>query len=53
MQLPVQSSPVRRELLTTDFLVCDAGVEPSQSVCDNLRGTAQEICYALEYGISE
>jgi hypothetical protein len=53
MQLPVLSSPVPRELLAKEVQVCHAGVEPSQSVCDNLTGMSQQICYALEYGISE
>ncbi len=53
MELPTQSPPVRREMLTSqDGLKEGEGVEAAQSACDRLVGTAQQICYALEYGIS-
>jgi hypothetical protein len=53
MQLPVQSPPVYRELLLNQFQLGEGGIEPSQSACDSLTGMAQQMCYALEYGISE
>jgi hypothetical protein len=54
VELPIQSPPICRELLTTSTTLSgNAGVEPSQSVCDGLTGMAQQLCYALEYGISE
>jgi hypothetical protein len=53
MELPTQSPPVYRELLTNQANLNEVGgVEAAQSVCDGLTGTAQQICYALEYGIS-
>jgi len=27
-------------------------VEASQTVCDDLRGLARQMCYAVEYGVS-
>ena len=28
-----------------------AGVEASQTVCDNLTGLAQQMCYSVVYGV--
>jgi hypothetical protein len=30
----------------------EEGVEASQTHCDSLTGLAQQMCYALEYGVS-
>lgn len=53
MELPAQAPPVSRELLGNQANPeTAAGVEASQSVCDQYTGIQQQICYALEYGIA-
>jgi hypothetical protein len=54
MNLPVQSAPVVRGLVSQGGRTGESGtgVEASQSACDGLTGLAQQMCYALEYGIS-
>jgi hypothetical protein len=53
MELPIQAPPVCRELLGDQASVEPVdGVEAAQSACDGLTGLAQQICYALKYGIS-
>ncbi len=51
LRLPVQSPPVSREFVTGQGHQNAAGVEAAQSVCDNLTGLAQQMCYATEYGV--
>ena len=50
--LPIQSPPVSRELMTRQGYENEAGVEAAQTVCDKLTGMAQQMCYALEYGVN-
>lgn len=53
MKLPVQRPPVGRN--TWDgggTRRGSAGVEASQTVCDGLTGLAQQMCYAVSYGVS-
>jgi len=52
LRLPDQSPPVSRDLMTSKWRDRERGVEASQTPCDNLTGPAQQMCYALEYGIS-
>jgi hypothetical protein len=52
LKLPVQSQPVQRDLVS-QAATTQVGVQPSQvDVCDSLRGLAQQMCYATQYGIS-
>jgi hypothetical protein len=50
--LPVQSPPVTRTPITAQRQVTEVGVEASQSECDGYTGLAQQMCYAVKYGIS-
>lgn len=52
LRLPIQSPPVSRELTARQGYESDAGVEAAQSACDKLTGMAQQMCYALEYGVN-
>ena len=51
LRLPVQVT-VSRELAAGRGYEDSAGVEAAQSVCDNLTGLAQQMCYAVEYGVN-
>jgi len=51
LRLPVQAA-VSRELIAGRGYENSAGVEAAQSACDNLTGLAQQMCYAVEYGIN-
>lgn len=51
LRLPKQSPPVSREIVTGQCYETVAGIEAAQTVCDNLTGLAQQMCYALEYGV--
>ena len=51
LRLPVQAA-VSRELMPGQGYVNAAGVEAAQTVCDNLTGLAQQMCYAVEYGVN-
>ncbi len=51
LRLPVQAA-VSRELAAGQGYENSAGVEAAQSVCDNLTGLAQQMCYAVDYGIN-
>jgi hypothetical protein len=52
LMLPVQSPPVTRTPITAQRQVTEVGVEASQSECDGYTGLAQQMCYAVKYGIS-
>lgn len=52
LRLPVQNPPVSRNPVTSASWDSRAGVAASQTVCDNLTGLAQQMCYAVEYGVS-
>jgi hypothetical protein len=53
MMLPAQSSPVGRRLWDDSGggRRDGAGVEASQTSCDGLTGLAQQMCYAVSYGV--
>jgi hypothetical protein len=53
LRLPPQSPPVSRERAACREFDGTPGVEPAQSVCDSLTGLAQQMCYAVEYGVNE
>jgi hypothetical protein len=50
LRLPVQAA-VSRELATGQGYEDSAGVEAAQTVCDNLTGLAQQMCYAVVYDV--
>jgi hypothetical protein len=52
LRLPAQCPPVPRELVAGFGRESGGGVEVSQTACDRLTGLAQQMCYAVEYGIS-
>jgi len=58
MNPPIQAPPVSREPVTNQSQQgvaaqqSRAGVMPSQTPCDHLRGLAQQMCYAVKYGVS-
>ena len=53
IRIPVQSAPVSRdEWRKKDANLPQSGVTASQTVCDDLRGLARQMCYAVEYGVS-
>ena len=57
MNPPIQSPPVSRQPLVNQSQGAaaqssQAGVTPSASACDHLRGLAQQMCYAVKYGVS-
>jgi hypothetical protein len=52
LMLPIQSPPVSRELMTRQGYENEAGIEAAQTACDKLTGMAQQMCYALEYGVN-
>jgi hypothetical protein len=52
MQLPVQSLPVERNLVSSSAINGANGIQPSQDVCAHLTGLAQQMCYATQYGVS-
>ncbi len=57
VKLPAQSPPVRRTIQSRDALEdqghqtnqSGAGVEAAQTVCDDLTGLAQDMCWAIIY----
>jgi len=52
-RLPAQSPPIRRhEWIEDAYYVESRDVEAAQTVCDDLRGLARQMCYAVEYGVS-
>lgn len=51
MHIPVQSPPVERNLVNTGAVGSSDGIQPSQDVCADLRGLAQQICYATVYDV--
>ena len=53
MKLPAQSPPVGRSLWHDrgGGRQHGAGVEASQTACDGLTGLAQQMCYAVSYGV--
>jgi hypothetical protein len=55
LNLPIQCQPVPRALVSqvTAADTQAGGVQPSQiDACGNLRGLAQQMCYATQYGVS-
>jgi len=52
LYVPVQSHPAVRNLVNIGAAVSSDGLQPSQDVCANLRGLAQQMCYATAYGVS-
>ncbi len=54
MELPIQSPPVVRTAAGQGGRTSEngAGVEASQSACDGLTGLAQQMCYAVMYGVT-
>jgi hypothetical protein len=50
LRLPVQAV-VSRELVTDQGSENAVGVQAAQTACDNLTGLAQEMCYAVVYGV--
>ena len=53
LRLPAQSAPVHRiGPGTAGGRNSDSGLEASRTVCDGLRGTQQQLCYAINYGVS-
>lgn len=53
MRLPPQTPPVHRDLVGSQACLKDTMVEAAQTPCDSLQGMARQMCFALEYGISE
>jgi hypothetical protein len=51
LKLPVQSQPVIRDTRGGQGYLNGSGVEAAQSVCDGLTGLAQQMCYAVVYGV--
>jgi hypothetical protein len=57
-KLPAQRPPVRRSVQSRNPLEdqghqtsqSGAGVEAAQTVCDNLTGLAQDMCWAIIFG---
>jgi hypothetical protein len=57
MNPPVQSPPVSRQPVmgqaqSATNQASQTGVTPSASRCDKLTGLAQQMCYAVKYGVS-
>lgn len=52
LRIPLQSPPVSRHLVSAQGPSDEAGLEPAQTVCDNLTGLSQQMCYAVQYGVS-
>jgi hypothetical protein len=52
MRLPLQCAPVQRDLLRSQAIQMDTGIEAAQTFCDRLPGMARQLCYALTYGVS-
>ena len=52
LRLPVQAA-VSRNFMTGQGHENAAGVEAAQTVCDNLTGLAQQMCYAVVTGVNE
>ena len=48
--IPIQAPPVRRDTLADPSHEQAGGVSASKTKCANLRGPAQQACYALHYG---
>jgi hypothetical protein len=53
MRLPPQTPPVQRDLAGCQAYMKDTGAVAAQTPCDSLQGMARQMCFALEYGISE
>ena len=53
MELPIQSAPIVRSLTSQGGQIGDgaAGVEAT-AACDDLTGMAQQMCYAVTYGVT-
>jgi hypothetical protein len=51
LMLPIQARPVRRSDWTAPSAQGEEGIQAAQSLCDNLTGMAQQLCYCMNYGI--
>lgn len=49
--LPVQGPPVGRGISGAAGSENPDGVEAAQTACDDLTGMAQQMCYAVVYGV--
>ncbi len=51
--LPLASAPITRTVLPDRTLgaAADDGVHASQTSCEGLTGLAQQMCYAVLYGV--
>ena len=52
LKLPVQSQPVTRDAPQGQGHENPVGIAASQTVCDGLTGLAQQMCYAVAYGVN-
>jgi len=52
LRLPVQSQPVTRDAPQVQGHENAVGIAASQTVCDGLTGLAQQMCYAVAYGVN-
>lgn len=50
LRVPGQHPPITRGNLGGEGRQIDFGMEAAQTHCDNLRGLAQQMCYAYQYG---
>ena len=50
--LPVLAPPVDRRGEPAALLDPSSGVTAAQSMCSNLHGVAQQMCYASQYGVT-
>jgi hypothetical protein len=53
MKLPAQSPPIGRGVSSEGGRTVshEVGVRTSQTACDGLTGLAQQMCYAVTYGV--
>ncbi len=51
LRLPVQSQPVVRDDKVAQGYETGVGVEAALTSCDGLTGLAQQMCYAVVYGV--
>jgi hypothetical protein len=52
LRLPAQSQPVVRDNKAAQGHETGIGVEAALTVCDGLTGLAQQMCYAVVYGVN-
>jgi hypothetical protein len=51
VNLPPQTPPITRAQGGSTGVDATAGIEPSATACDGLTGLAQQMCYAVTYGV--